>query len=58
VTLDRPDRGLYVGPMVWHEMASFSPGAICLVLASMCYDEKDYIRSYDEFDKLVKEKYS
>jgi dTDP-4-dehydrorhamnose 3,5-epimerase-like enzyme len=58
VTLNRPDQGLYVGPMIWREMANFSTGAICLVLASMPYDEADYIRSYDEFTKLVQEKNS
>jgi len=33
---------------------SFSSGAICLVLASHKYDERDYIRDYSEFIGLKK----
>jgi hypothetical protein len=47
--LERPARGLYVGPLVWSELRDFTPGAICLVLASDYYDEGDYIRDYREF---------
>lgn len=47
--LERPDEGLYVRPMMWREVRDFSPGAVCLVLASMPYDEADYYREYDEF---------
>lgn len=47
--LDLPTRGLYLGPMVWREMANFSADSSCLVLASACYDEADYIRDYDSF---------
>ncbi len=49
VRLDRPNFGLLVVPGIWRELKEFSSGAICLVLASNKYDEKDYIRSYDEF---------
>jgi hypothetical protein len=52
--LDRPDRGVYVCPMMWREVRRFSPGAVCLVLASDFYDEADYIRDYDEFLKAVR----
>jgi hypothetical protein len=47
--LDRPGSGLYVGPMVWRDMANFSADSICLVLASERYDEADYIRDYNQF---------
>lgn len=47
--LDRPDLGLHIGPLVWHELANFSPGALCLVLASLPYDEADYYRDYAGF---------
>jgi hypothetical protein len=49
VTLNRPDYGLMVVPGIWRELFEFSSGAICLVLASHKYDEKDYIRDYDQF---------
>ena len=49
VTLNRPNYGLMVVPGIWRELMEFSSGAICLVLASEVYDEKDYIRDYSEF---------
>lgn len=49
VTLNRPDRGLHIGPMLWRDIDNFSSGAVCLVLASQRYDEADYIRSFDAF---------
>lgn len=47
--LDEPTRGLYLGPMVWRDMAEFSADSICFVLASECYDDADYIRDYESF---------
>lgn len=47
--LNRPYQGLYVVPGIWRTLDDFSSGAVCLVLASHGYDEKDYIRDYDEF---------
>lgn len=49
VVLDKKNLGLYVGPYMWREMFDFSEDAVLLVLASDYYDEKDYIRNYDEF---------
>ncbi len=49
VHLDRPYRGLLLRPMVWRTIDSFSGGAMCLVLASIPYDETDYIRDYSAF---------
>lgn len=49
VRLDRPDRGLYIGAMVWREMRDFSPDCVVMVLASEAYDEGDYIRNRDDF---------
>jgi hypothetical protein len=49
IELDRADRGLYVPPMIWRELDGFSTGAVCLVLASLPYDEGDYIRGRNEF---------
>ncbi len=53
-TLNRPFYGLYMPRLMWRELANFSGGSICLVLASMPYDEADYYRDYDEFLKAVK----
>ena len=40
--LSRPYQGLYICPMVWRELANFSAGSVCVVLASDYYDEEDY----------------
>ncbi|MCW3797509.1 FdtA/QdtA family cupin domain-containing protein [Sphingomonas sp. BN140010] len=53
VPLDRPDVGLTIGPMVWHEMHNFTPDCVLMVLADAHYDEADYIRDYDRFMALV-----
>ena len=49
VVLNSPQQGLFIGPMMWHEMDRFSPDCILLVLADAPYDEGDYIRDYDQF---------
>ena len=48
-TLNRPYQGLLVVPGIWRELNNFSSRAVCLVMASLPYDEKDYIREYDHF---------
>ena len=53
VLLNRPDKGLYIGPGMWREMRNFSYGCKLMVLASTPYDEEEYIRDYDEFLKEV-----
>lgn len=49
VTLNRPYQGLFIVPGIWRELVDFSSGAICLVIASEKYDERDYIREYGDF---------
>jgi acetyltransferase-like isoleucine patch superfamily enzyme/dTDP-4-dehydrorhamnose 3,5-epimerase-like enzyme len=53
VSLDAPNLGLYLPPMVWAAQYRYSPDALLLVFASDPYDPQDYIRDYDEFRKLV-----
>ena len=53
IVLDSPDKGLYIGPMIWREMYDFSDDAVLMVLASHKYDESDYIRDYDEYLKFA-----
>ncbi|WP_049643139.1 sugar 3,4-ketoisomerase [Candidatus Rhodobacter oscarellae] len=48
-----PRKGLYISQMVWREMDSFSQGAVCMVLASLPFDEADYYRDYDMFRQAV-----
>jgi hypothetical protein len=49
VSLDRSYYGLYVPNMIWAQVTGFCTGAVCLVFASLTYDESDYIRDYQEF---------
>jgi hypothetical protein len=49
IHLNRSYNGLYICPMIWRELDNFSSGAVCMVLASMKYDEDDYYREYPEF---------
>ena len=49
VVLDRPEQGLIIREMIWHEMFGFSKDCVLMVIASELYDEDDYIRSYKKF---------
>ena len=53
VWLNSPDKALYIGKNMWREMKHFSYGCKLMILASEYYDEKEYIRNYDEFLKEV-----
>ena len=50
-SLNRSYMGLLVAPGIWRELDNFSGGSVCLVMASMPYDETDYIREYSEYLK-------
>ena len=52
IMLDSPARALVVPPLVWATQ-TFAEGARLLVLCSESYDADEYIRSYDEFIRLV-----
>jgi hypothetical protein len=49
--LEKPDTGLYLPKFCWHTM-QYSHNAVQLVLASSEYNEKDYIRSYEDFKMI------
>jgi hypothetical protein len=49
VQLNRPYLGLHVPPGIWASEINFSSGSICMVMTSELYDEKDYLRSYEDF---------
>jgi hypothetical protein len=49
--LNHPYQGLYVGTGIWRTLDDFSSGAVCLVIASHLFEEEDYIRDYDEYQK-------
>lgn len=53
IHLNRPWKGLHIPPMIWAAEVDFSPGSVCLVLASDFYIEEDYFRDYGDFLKAV-----
>jgi len=52
-SLNRPHTGIYIPKMIWKEMYDFSEDSVLLVLASTHYNDKEYIRSYDEYVRIV-----
>ena len=50
-SMNRSYYGLFVPNMIWRSMKNFSTNALCLVLSSTQFDEKDYIRDYELFLK-------
>jgi hypothetical protein len=51
--LDDPTRALHVGPWVWHELTDFVAGTAVMVIASSRYEEAEYLRDYDVFEREV-----
>jgi len=51
--LNRPYYGLYIPPGIWAHEMNFSAGAICLVLTSHEFNERDYIREYSAFKDYI-----
>lgn len=51
--LTEPNVGLHIPRMLWATELNFSQGAICLVFASLPYDESDYIRDYGDFIEVI-----
>lgn len=54
VVLNNKSQGLFIEGFVWREIKNFSPDAVLVVLASEHYDEKDYIRNYEDFLRMKK----
>ncbi|HRY12501.1 MAG TPA: FdtA/QdtA family cupin domain-containing protein [Syntrophomonadaceae bacterium] len=52
VTMERNTQGVLIDRMVWHQMYDFTADCVLLVLADDYYDEADYIRDYQEFERL------
>ena len=54
IELNDPSKGVYIGLGVWHEMYDFNQSTVLLILASEYYDESDYIRDYETFEKMLR----
>ena len=46
---------LLLYPHVWRTFHSFEPGTVLLVVANITYDEVDYIRDRDEFERFARQ---
>ena len=53
--LNRSYYGLYVPAGLWREMENFSTNSLALEFGSIHYDEKDYLRDYDEYLKMKRD---
>lgn len=49
--LDAPNKGLLIPKLCWREM-KYSHNAVQMCIASIAYDEADYIRSYEDFKQI------
>lgn len=54
VILNKPEVGIFLDKLIWHEMHKLSKNTILLVVASKEYLPKDYIRNYTSFLKYLK----
>jgi len=52
IELNKPRMGVYLPKMVWKDMYDFSPDSVLLVLASTHYNNKEYIRNFDEYKSI------
>jgi hypothetical protein len=53
-SLNRSFYGLYISKLHFRRLENFSTNSLALILASTIYDEKDYIRNFDEFITYIK----
>ncbi len=49
--LNRSYYGLYIPKMYWRHIENFSTNSLALILASAPYDEKEYIRDFNQFKR-------
>ena len=58
VTLNRSYYGIYIPKMIWRQLTNFSTNSLALVLASIPFDESDYIRDFEKYKKIQNEAYN
>lgn len=55
-SLNRSYYGLYIPKMYWRRMENFSTNALALIVSDKSYDEKDYLRNFEDFKTLRNER--
>lgn len=51
--LEKPHTAIYIPKMIWKDMYDFSEDSVLLCLASEHYEAEEYIRSYDDYVKII-----
>ncbi|WP_332029704.1 sugar 3,4-ketoisomerase [Kaistella sp.] len=54
-SLNRSYYGLFIPKMYWRRLENFSTNALALIVSDKHFDEKDYIRDFEEFKLLRNE---
>ena len=52
-SLNRSYNGLYVPNLLWRRLENFSTNSLALIVSSISYNEKDYIKYFDEFKTII-----
>lgn len=52
-SLNRSYYGLYIPALTWRHMENFSTNSLGLHLSSHIYSESDYLRKFDEYQKML-----
>lgn len=52
-SLSRPNQGLFLPAMTWRELTNFTTNSVALVITDTLYDEVDYIREKEIYDRLT-----
>jgi dTDP-4-dehydrorhamnose 3,5-epimerase-like enzyme len=55
IHLDSPIKAIYLDGIIWREFTNFSKDCVIIVLVNKFYNEKEYIRTYEDFLKSAKQ---
>jgi oxalate decarboxylase/phosphoglucose isomerase-like protein (cupin superfamily) len=53
-TLNRSYLGLFIPKLMWRRIENFSTNSLALIVSNNIYNPEDYIRDYEEFEKIKK----
>jgi dTDP-4-dehydrorhamnose 3,5-epimerase-like enzyme len=56
--LDDPNRCLYLPPLTWTRLHAFEPTTVALVLCDTPYHPEHVVRSWEDYQRLVRERAS
>lgn len=51
-SLNRSYYGLYIPKLYWRKLENFSTNSLALIVSDKHFDEKDYVRDFNEFKRL------